>query len=147
MNKLIIAALVVVSFSAIAGIKPTGNEKEAIQEAIKDGYQVQRNLAYYYRDGRGKVGDIDFIPRDETKSCAWRKILLIANPSKTDSTDPSNERFDCRNLNYENDKLVWKIVYQYLALIDETKKKGEYMVVKEEPPVPKEELQIIDVNP
>lgn len=146
-NKLIFAAFAVISFSVSAGFKPEGNEKEALVEAVKDGYQVQRNLAYNYQIGRGNPGDKDFIPKDETKSCAWRKILLIVNPSKTDASDTENERFSCRNLDFEQDELIWKIVYKYLPLIDEAKAKGEYMVVKDEPPVSKDDLQIIDVAP
>ncbi|HBS6868262.1 TPA: hypothetical protein MAN78_003523, partial [Klebsiella pneumoniae] len=66
---------------------------------------------------------------------------------KTDASDTENERFSCRNLDFEQDELVWKIVYKYLPLIDEAKAKGEYMVVKDEPPVSKDDLQIIDVAP
>ncbi|WP_038906867.1 hypothetical protein [Dickeya oryzae] len=140
----IILGCITLSASALANFKPEGNEKSAIAEAIKDGYQTQRNLAFNYRTGRGKPGGADYIPKDMVKACAWRKILLISNPGKVDGSDPTNERYECSKLNFKQDEDVWRIVHQYLPLINDAKLKGEYMVDKEtdEPG----ELQIIDVE-
>ncbi|SEL25109.1 hypothetical protein SAMN04487787_108119 [Kosakonia sacchari] len=124
---------------------PFHNEDEFIKAAINDGYQVQRNLAFGYQTGNAKAGGYDFIAKNETKSCAWRKILLIANPDKTDSSDPMNERFSCRNLDFKQDEEVWQIVYKYLPMIEDAKSKGEYMVKKEDEAEPGE-LEIIDVT-
>lgn len=131
------------SSSAFAGFKPEGNESEAIAEAVKDGYQVQRNLAFDYRMGRGKPGDADYIPKDFVKACAWRKILLVSNPDKINDTDSMNERYECGNVRPERDEGVWHIVHKYLPLINDAKSKGEYMVVKEDDEPG--ELQVIDV--
>ncbi|HEM7399231.1 hypothetical protein [Citrobacter amalonaticus] len=124
---------------------PIHTEDDFIKAAIKNGYQVQRNLAFGYQTGDSKTGGYDFISKNDTKSCAWRKILLIANPEKTDSSDTANERFSCRNLDFEQDEEVWKIVYKYLPMIAEAKEKGEYMVEKKSEPTP-DKLEIIDVT-
>ncbi|KNC89916.1 hypothetical protein [Trabulsiella odontotermitis] len=143
MKNIIFVWLIFFSFSSLAGdIK---SEEDFIKSAIKDGYQAQRNLAFGYQTGDAKTGGYDFISKNETKSCAWRKILLIANPDKVDSSDPMNERFSCRNLDFEQDEEVWKIVYKYLPMIAEAKEKGEYMVEKESVPTP-DKLEIIDVT-
>ncbi|MBG6246697.1 hypothetical protein CS369_21845 [Candidatus Symbiopectobacterium sp. 'North America'] len=131
------------SSSTLAGFKPEGNESEAIAEAVKDGYQVQRNLAFNYRMGRGKPGDADYIPKDFVKACAWRKILLVSNPDKINDTDSMNERYECGEVKREQDVDVWRTVHKYLPLINNAKSKGEYMVVKEDDEPG--ELQIIDV--
>ncbi|WP_349901279.1 hypothetical protein [Pectobacterium aroidearum] len=131
------------SSSALANYKPEGNENAAIAEAIKDGYQVQRNLAFNYSMGRGNQGGTDYIPKDSVKACAWRKILLVSNPEKIDNSDPMNERHDCGKLNFKQDEDVWRVVHKYLPLINNEKSKGEYMVVKENDE--SVELQIIDV--
>lgn len=140
----ILFCLVAFSSSTLAGFKPEGNESEAIAEAVKDGYQVQRNLAFNYRMGRGKPGDADYIPKDLVKACAWRKILLVSNPEKVDNSDPMNERHECSKLNFKQDEEVWHIVHEYLPLINDAKSKSEYMVVKEDDEPG--ELQIIDVQ-
>lgn len=165
MKNIIISGIILFSFSVIANNSPQKDDGESIEQvlkgvnasdrfhsedefinaAIKDGYQVQRNLAFGYQTGSAKSGGYNFIAKNETKSCAWRKILLIANPDKTDSSDPMNERFSCRNLDFKQDEEVWKIVYKYLPMIEAAKSKGEYMVKKEDESEPGE-LEIIDVT-
>ncbi|MGK3122891.1 hypothetical protein ACCY16_02050 [Candidatus Pantoea formicae] len=146
MKKLITASLIFFGMAnALASNQPQ-SEDDFINNAIKDGYQAQRNLAFFYQTGSGNFGGNDYIAKNETKSCAWRKILLFANPGKTDSTDPMNERESCRNLNFEQDEKVWQMVYHYIPLIDAEKAKGNYMVQKDDP-TPTGDLGIIDVSP
>lgn len=165
MKNIIITGIIIFSCSSFAGNTPLkGNdesienilkgvndsnpfhsEDEFIKGAIRDGYQVQRNLAFGYQTGNAKTGGYDFISKNETKSCAWRKILLIANPDKADASDPMNERFSCRNLDFKQDEEVWQIVYKYLPMIADAKSKGEYMVQKEDASATGE-LEIIDVT-
>lgn len=122
------------------------SESKLLEEAIQDGYQTQRNLAFFYQTGRSGLGGNEHIAKDEIKSCAWRKILLFANPKKTDETDAINERESCQNLNQDQDWKVWKIVYHYISLIDAHKSQGKYMVKKDDP-LPEGELGIIEVDP
>ncbi|HCB2353208.1 TPA: hypothetical protein MYR53_002196 [Escherichia coli] len=145
MNKLILVPLLLLSTSAMAIDETTATETELIKNALKEGYQAQRNLAFFYQTGSAAHGGSDLIAKDETKSCAWRKILLIANPTKTDASDPSNERFSCRNLDFKQDELVWKLVYEYLPQINNLKAKGQYMVTKVDENE-SGELTIIDVD-
>ncbi|HII3245104.1 hypothetical protein [Enterobacter roggenkampii] len=158
MKYLIAAGFILISFNSMANNgqlkkvnipeqaqKSIKTENDFISAAIKDGYQTQRNLAFAYQTGSSKTGGYDFIKKNETKSCAWRKILLVSNPDKMNSTDPMNERQSCRNLDFKQDEEVWKIVYRYLPLIDEAKAKGEYMVKKDVEPESNEPI-IIDVT-
>lgn len=144
MKNLIIVGLFVFSFNIMAENTTPKNEEDLINSAIKNGYQEQRNLAFDYQTGSTKYGGSGLVAKNETKSCAWRKILLIANPEKTSASDPENERFSCRNLDFKQDEEVWKIVYNYLPMINDAKAKGEYMVKKEDPI--SDEIIIIDVD-
>lgn len=146
MKKILAICFMIFGVSAHAEFKPAGSESESIKEAVKDGYQVQRNLAYDYDVSRGVKGDANFIPKDRVKACAWRKILLISNPSKIDSSDSSNERYSCEKLDSQQDEQAWHIVHQYLPLINELKQKGQYMIIKEEPELKDEDKIIIDVD-
>lgn len=132
--------------NAVAATKAQDFEQELINKAIHDGYQAQRNLAFDYQIGGAKYGGSDLIKKDMIKSCAWRKILLVSNPQKIDQSDTGNERFSCDKLDFEQDEKVWKIVHQYLPLINALKEKGLYMVDKEPPIAEKEDLEIIDVT-
>lgn len=169
MKNYIISGLVILSFSSFATnklskeesasvdqiIKETmesvysapqvKTEDEFIQKAIKDGYQAQRDLAFGYQTGNSKYGGYDFISKNMAKSCAWRKILLIANPDKTDSSDPSNERYSCQNLDFKQDAEVWQIVYRYLPEIAKAKANGEYMT-ESKSAQKSDNLEIIDVS-
>lgn len=145
MKNLIVVVFFAFSFNAIAESSMPKNEEDLINNAIKNGYQAQRNLAFDYQTGSQKYGGSDLVAKNETKSCAWRKILLIANPEKTDNSDTANERFSCRNLDFKQDEEVWKIVYKYLPMINEAKSKGEYMVEKVISNEPSK-LEIIDVD-
>lgn len=139
-------SLLIVNSSAFADSKTIGNESLLIQGALKDGYQAQRNLAFGYKTGKvGSSGASD-ASKSEVKACAWRKILLIANPNKIDASDPINERADCRNLDFKEDEDVWHIVHQYLPMIDQMKMKGEYMVNHNDEKVKSEDIEIIDID-
>lgn len=146
MKYIFILGLLLVGLNAEAANKQQDFESNLIHSAISDGYQVQRNLAFDYQTGSKKFGGSDLIKKDMVKSCAWRKILLVSNPDKIDQSDTGNERFSCEKLNFEQDEQVWKIVHQYLPLINELKQKGQYMATKDEPLPRKEELEIIDVS-
>lgn len=168
MNKIIISGIVILSFSSFAADKMSKEETasvdqliketvasvqkereikegEFIKNAIKDGYQTQRNLAFGYQTGSSKYGGYDSIPKNMAKSCAWRKIILIANPEKTDSSDPSNERYSCQNLDFKQDEEVWKIVYRYLPEIAKAKANGEYMT-ESKAAQESDSIEIIDVS-
>lgn len=146
MKNILMCGLLLSSMNVIAANNTLTFEGKLIQQAIKEGYQVQRNLAFDYQTGSAKFGGSDLIKKDMVKSCAWRKILLISNPEKIDQSDTGNERFSCEKLNFEQDEQVWKIVHQFLPLINNLKQKGQYMVLKDEPLPEKEKLEIIDVD-
>ncbi|EFG7849485.1 hypothetical protein EYD79_00940 [Shigella sonnei] len=136
-------SLMLFSISAFAEFRPAGNEVESISEAIRDGYQVQRNLAFQYREGRGK--GVNYLPKDRVKACAWRKILLIANPDKINDLDADSERSDCGGLEVAQDYQVWLLVHQYLPAIEKMKQEGKYMLPKPDAPISAEPI-IVDVE-
>ena len=133
------------SYNAIANDAPFKSESDLINHAIESGYQAQRNLAFDYQTGDKKFGGSGLVQKDETKSCAWRKILLIANPKQIDASDPMNERFSCKNLDFKQDEQVWEIVHNYLPKIDALKASGGYMVKNEESTT-EDTIEIIDVD-
>ncbi|MBN1085925.1 hypothetical protein JNO12_14810 [Erwinia aphidicola] len=146
MKRKVIAVLILFAKSVYAAPISEGNENISIREAVRNGYQAQRNLAYYYSVGHGSKGDRDFIQKSKVNACAWRKILLIANPEKTDASDSSNERHDCGTLNFKQDEQVWGIVHKYLPEIQSSKNKGEYMLEKQQETPQDDEVVIIDVD-
>nr|HAT2259578.1 hypothetical protein [Citrobacter freundii] len=133
------------SYSVIANDATLKSESDLVNNAIKSGYQAQRNLAFDYQTGDKKFGGSGIVQKDETKSCAWRKILLIANPEQVDASDPMNERFSCKNLDFKQDEQVWEIVREYLPKIEALKASGGYMV-KSEKPTTEDKIEIIDVD-
>lgn len=146
MKWIVIAVVILSSESVFAAPISAENESISIEEAVRDGYQAQRDLAYHYSVGHGSKGDGDFIPKSKVNACAWRKILLIANPEKTDASDSSNERHDCGALNFKQDEQVWGIVHKYLPEIHLLKNKGEYMLEKQQETPQDDEVIIIDVD-
>lgn len=87
------------------------NEQNMIKKALSGDHQTQRNLAYSYSMGWGKSGDNDFIPLDAIRACAWRKVILLTNQKKADSTDYANESIDCNNVHPTENKDVWGVVW------------------------------------
>lgn len=146
MKRIIIAGVVLFSGGVFADLSSALNENNSIKDAVRNGYQAQRNLAYNYSIGHGAKGGKEFIPKSKVDACAWRKILLIANPDKTDASDPSNERHDCDPLNFTQDEQVWGIVHKYLPEIQLLKNKGEYMLEKQQETPQDDELIIIDAD-
>ncbi|EKN3971071.1 hypothetical protein ACULTK_004459 [Yersinia enterocolitica] len=145
-KNIIFYSLLIVNSSAFADSKAVGNESILIQGALKEGYQAQRNLAFGYKSGKVVSTGATDTPKNEVKACAWRKILLIANPNKIDASDPINERADCRNLDFKEDENVWHIVHQYLPMIDQMKVKGKYMAKHDDEKVKSEDIEIIDID-
>ncbi|MCQ4171723.1 hypothetical protein [Hafnia paralvei] len=138
--------LLVVSSSVLAESNIIGDENALIQQATKDGYQAQRNLAFGYKVGKNVPANVGYLQKNAVKACAWRKILLIANPNKIDSSDSMNEREDCRKLDFHEDEKVWHIVHQYLPIIESMKKNGQYMLKSNDKESKDDNLVIIDVD-
>lgn len=146
MKIIIFYSLLIVSFSTFANSKTVNNESALIQDAVKHGYQVQRNLAFGYKSGKVVPVATKDTSKNKVKACAWRKILLIANPKKIDASDSTNERADCENLDFKEDEDVWHIVHKYLPLIEDMKIRGEYMVKHDDDEVKSENIEIIDID-
>ncbi|OVZ94878.1 hypothetical protein CBW58_02055 [Yersinia frederiksenii] len=94
-----------------SSVSAVNNEPDMIKKALSGDYQTQRNLAYSYSAGWGKSGDSDFIPQDPIRACAWRKVILLKNQKKADSTDYANESIDCNQIHPTENKDVWKVVW------------------------------------
>ncbi|CNK22906.1 Uncharacterised protein [Yersinia frederiksenii] len=93
------------------------SEIDIVQQALKGDYQTQRNLAYSYKQGSGVQGDSGYIPQSAIHACAWRKIIILSNPSKIDDGDFGNEAVDCKAVDVVDNKNVWLIVFTALRSI------------------------------
>ena len=99
------------SLCCIASAGAADNELSLAKKALSGDYQAQRNLAYGYVHGWGKNGDVDFIPQDTIRACAWRKVILLANQKTADSSDYVNESVDCQKVAAVDNHDVWKLVW------------------------------------
>ncbi|EPI4979077.1 hypothetical protein ACS6VG_000941 [Raoultella planticola] len=86
-------------------------ELSLANKALTGDYQAQRNLAYSYANGWGKSGENDYIPQDAVRACAWRKVILLSNSQKANSTDYSSESIDCKNVLPTENQQVWNLVW------------------------------------
>lgn len=100
--SLIIAAI------AFAPVIATANgANELVAKSIAGDYQAQRNLAYSYQNGWGSSSDGDYIAPNPVQACAWRKVILLTNAKKSDSTDYANESIDCKSVHPNENQKVW----------------------------------------
>lgn len=120
MNKILAIGLsVFISFMTSANNDVS--EQSMINASLRGDYQIQRNLAFSYRNGWGETSDIDYVPKDVIRSCAWRKIILLTNTKKADTTDYANESIDCKDVHPTNNVEVWSIVYGILNTMNNQK--------------------------
>lgn len=74
------------------------NVKRYKDDALRGGYQAQRNLAYTYAND-------SFSPDDQITACSWRAVILTSQP-KANIGDQSNLRIDCSSLNDEQKSIA-----------------------------------------
>lgn len=103
-------------FFALPSIASSNYELEQAKKALSGDYQTQRNLAYDYgqAQGRGTPGDAEYIPHDDIRACAWRKVILLSHQTQADSTDYANEAIDCKKVSAVDNQEVWKLVWTIL---------------------------------
>ncbi|WP_145490471.1 hypothetical protein [Yersinia rohdei] len=87
------------------------SEKDMVNKALQGDYQVQRNLAHYYMDGRSEP---DYIPQSPIHACAWRKIIILTSADKIDAGDFGNESVDCKKVHPTDNEKVWNVVFAAL---------------------------------
>lgn len=112
-SKFLAIALSAIFFAP--AISKASTESELFKKSLKGDYQAQRNLAYSYQSGWGSPSDKDYIKPDPIQACAWRKVILLTNPNKSDLTDYANESNECKKVQATDNVKVWSDVRKILA--------------------------------
>ncbi|HDL8234118.1 TPA: hypothetical protein PXQ89_000727 [Yersinia enterocolitica] len=117
MKKYLAVLFLTVSSSVLAA---SPYEAKLTQSALKGDYQSQRNLAYAFSAGSSVSNpeSEDFVQQDSTRACAWRKVILLSQPSKADFTDYSNESIDCQKVHAVDNQNVWSEVRKTMNIIN-----------------------------
>ena len=100
-------SLIIAAISIAPIIASATSTKDLVTKSFAGDYQSQRNLAFSYQNGWGSASDEDYIAPDLIQSCAWRKVILLTNAKKSDSTDYANESIDCKNVHPTENQKVW----------------------------------------
>ncbi|TKI08646.1 hypothetical protein [Martelella alba] len=109
--------IILISSCLVFSVHAASNfELGLAQKALSGDYQSQRNLAFIYgqEKGQGNPGDKDYVPQDDIRACAWRKVILMSNAKIADSTDYANESIDCKKVSPTDNPQVWNVVWKAL---------------------------------
>lgn len=105
MSRHILFLLITVASTTVLA----ATEAEMIEKAYANNYYSQRNLAYSYATGWGKVGDKNYVQKNTIRACAWYKTILKTQPDKFDNGDVGNERVYCKPLSSKELELAMSL--------------------------------------
>ena len=104
-------------FSGLSFNVYAASKAEMIAKSMVGDYQSQRNLAYSYTDGWGKLGSSDYVEKDPVKACAWYKTILATQKNKITDGDIGNESVYCHLLRLDQLVIAFKESKKQMAKI------------------------------
>lgn len=108
--------LLLTAFLTFSSLASSNYELGEAKKALSGDYQTQRNLAFDYGQAESgkKSDDAEYVPHDDIRACAWRKVILLSHQKKADLTDYANESIDCKKVDAVDNQKVWELVWTIL---------------------------------